>query len=66
MEIEWKQTSTQSLTHAWIVSPLNPDFARSGCGMVYSSKRLLSAQFRRCKQCEKAIRRQQLSEEGQS
>lgn len=50
-------TNSRGTAHAWLQSPFNVDYWRSGCGMVYGAKTLQDNGIRRCKQCEKATKK---------
>lgn len=56
MSIRWAtmETNSKGTGHAWLQSPFNAAYWRSGCGMVYGAKALQDEGIlRRCKQCEK-------------
>ena len=60
MSVRWAtmETNRAGTGHAWLVSPFNSDYWRSGCGMLYAASVLQDeGVIRRCKQCEKCVKR---------
>jgi len=44
--------------HAWRYNKFNPDYVSSACGLTGWRERLINNMGRRCKNCERATRRE--------